>query len=65
MTGRSTTCEKSSRGKGTEVQKQYEAKTKAGGGSGGGAQADCGAIERQKNVHIEQLMASHERRSRK
>merc|ERR1712167_32813 len=48
--------------KGTEVQKQYEAKTKAVREQlEEERKKDCGAIERQKNVHIEQLMASHEK----
>ena len=48
--------------KGTEVQKQYEAKTKAVREAlEEERKKDCGAIERQKNVHIEQLMASHEK----
>ena len=48
--------------KGTEVQKQYEAKTKAVREAlEEERKRDCGAIERQKNVHIEQLMASHEK----
>merc|ERR1711871_1485533 len=44
------------------VQKQYEAKTKAVREAlEEERKKDCGAIERQKNVHIEQLMASHEK----
>merc|ERR1711937_276553 len=45
-----------------EVQKQYEAKTKqVREALEEERKKDCGAIERQKNVHIEQLMASHEK----
>jgi len=48
--------------KGTEVQKQYETKTKTVREAlEEERKKDCGAIERQKNVHIEQLMASHEK----
>merc|ERR1711881_403189 len=41
---------------------QYEAKTKAVREAlEEERKKDCGAIERSKNVHIEQLMASHEK----